>query len=237
MKLINTKVLLALAFLGFNGSAFGHSWAFTNVTNKTLLVQVILSGWYNVDSHLGVYFNVIKPGENADFSWGFGNPRVGHCLSSIRVAELSRNIMGDAMYRRAVNNDRGLFDDHATNGGQNKMLRHPLRELDIVFLTDRTWGMFDEKAQKAAGELTKSVTGTLGEAAKLATAAAATAATGGAAAPAAAVGSSLDFSAVFTSLGGVVQPFMELMRRSKCTGRHFDIVEVNDNLVLVTKEK
>jgi len=243
MKLVNKKVLLALGFLGFSGSALGWTWTFTNVTNKVLLVQVILSGWYNVDSHLGVYFNVVKPGENANFSWGLGNPRAGHCLSSIRVAVLSKDIMGLAMYNRALNDDRKLFDDHAVNGGQNKMLRHPLRESNIVFLKDRTWGMFDEKAQKAASELTGAVAGTLGEAAKLIAAATVTAGTGGAAAPvvgaAGAAGASmLDFSPIFKSVGGIVQPFMELMRRSKCTGRHFDIVETQEaGLTLVTKEK
>jgi len=240
VKLLNIKVLLALGFLGFSGSAFGYTWTFTNITNKPLLVQVILAGWYNVDSHLGVYFNVVKPGQNTDFSWGFGNPRAGHCLSSIRVAALDKNIMGQVMYDRALRNDRALFDDHADNGGQNKMLRHPLREQDILFLADRTWGMFDDKAQKAASKLTGAITGAVGEAAKLAAAAAATGATGGAGAAAvvadAAGGSMLDFGAVFTALGGVVKPFMELMRRSKCVSRHFDIVETQKGLTLVTKE-
>jgi hypothetical protein len=251
MKLVNKKLVLALGLLGFGGSALGYTWTFTNVTNKILLVQVILAGWYNVDSHLGVYFNVVKPGENADFSWGLGNPRAGHCLSSIRVAVLSKDIMGLPMYNRALNNDRKLFDDHAVNGGQNRMLRHPLRESNIVFLKDKTWGMFDEKAQKAASELTGAVAGTLGEAAKLIAAATATVGTGGAAAPvigaagaagavgaAAGAASMLDFSPIFKSVGGIVQPFMELMRRSKCTGRHFDIVESKESgLTLVTKEK
>lgn len=239
MKLLNRKVLLALGFLGFSVPAFGYTWTFTNVTNKVLLVQVILTAWYNPDTHLGVYFNVVKPGENTDFSWGLGNPRVGHCLSSIRVAVLNQDIMGEAMYKKLLVDDRSVYADFSEGGGQKRLLRHPLREIDIVFLQDRLWGMFDEKAQKAASSLTGIIAGTLGEAAKLAVAAGATAGTGGAAAPVAGAGSMLDFSPIFKSLGGIAaQPFMELMRRSKCTGRHFDIVENKDSgLTLVTKEK
>jgi hypothetical protein len=261
MNVLSKKVLLALGFLSFGGSALGYTWTFTNVTNKVLLVQVILAGWYNVDMHLGVYLNVVKPGENSDFSWGLGNPRVGHCLSSIRVAEFNENIMGSVMYQKGLRNDRSIYDDFSANGGQARMLRHPLREVDIVFLQDRLWGMFDQKAQKAAAELTGVVAGALGEAAKLAIAAGVTAGTGGAAAPivgaagaagtagaagvasmagtvAKGAGSMLDFSPIFKALGGITQPFMELMRRSKCTGRHFDIVESKDSgLTLVTKEK
>ena len=235
MNFINKKVLLALAFLSIGGSAFGYSWIFTNVTNKILLIEVKLFGWPSR------YLSTVKPGRNANFEWEFGNPRAGHCIEHIRLAELSKDILGEELYAKALVNLGGV--------PENLLHQHPLRETNITWVPGLVWDTFDQKAQDAAAALSSTAFEAVGEVAKLAATAAAAAATGGASvaaegaaaatvgtAAAAAGSSMLDFSSIFKSLGGVTKSIMTLMEKSKCIGRHFDIVESPETgLTLATK--
>lgn len=222
MKSLRSKMLAACALLGIGGSALGYTWTFTNMTNKTLIIQVILAGWYNVDTDLGVYFNIVRPGENTDFSWGIGNPRAGHCISSIRIAEYSHQRMGyspqkEELFNRSAKALQRAYFDSATQKRdlKKKLLAHPLRELDIKWLPDATWRMFDDKMQQAAQKLADGTASTIEGAVKLA---------------------GYDIDGLLAPLAGATSAFMELLKRSKCMGRHFDIVEKKGQLLLVTKE-
>lgn len=237
MNFFNKKALVAFALLSFSGSAFGYRWSFTNVTSKPLLVEVTLAGWS------AVYYHKVLPGRNADFSWPFGNPRAFHCISTIRVAKLSRAILGKVNYEKCIN---WPFEGVPNDIPLQLFIDHPLREVPIQWLSDRGWGMFDAKAQRAAGLLAKSVGNALSKTVKIvmqaAAATAVTAGTGGAGAPVApvaakAVGSVLDFGPIFTALGETISPIVGFLNKSKCVSRNFDIVEIRKRgIILATHE-
>ena len=84
MKFLQIKALSVLALLTITGSAFGYRWGFTNGTNKTLVIKVVLTG---TDAE---FFNIVGPGMRTEFDWGWGNARAGFCLSSIILGEYKK---------------------------------------------------------------------------------------------------------------------------------------------------
>ena len=132
-----------------------------------------------------MFYHKVLPGRNADFNWAFGNTRWLLCISTIRVAQLSRAILGKANYEKCL---QWPFEGVPHDIPVQMFADHPLREVPIQWLSKTGWGLFDAKAQRAAAALTRSVTTVLSKTAKVvaqaAAATAVTAATGGTAAPA-----------------------------------------------------
>jgi hypothetical protein len=82
MNFLNKKALLALAFLGFNGSMFGYEWNINNKTDKPIIVEMVLQGDIPINHR---YFRIAEPGRPAKFNFGGG--KIGFCYKSIRIAE------------------------------------------------------------------------------------------------------------------------------------------------------
>jgi hypothetical protein len=237
MNAIRKKVLAAAALLSIGGNALGYSWTFVNMTDKYVVIHFKLEAWE------GLYLDIVAPGNNSYFEWKFGNPRSGHCLDFVRLANYVPGIFG---YTPTGNYeaDRAKFEqiknDGSDYGGQHKILhRLGLKEVSIKWLPGRQWDMFSGEAQKAATELATGVGKAVGKGVDAAILAAATAATGGAAAAAAPVASKVSTSDIFAALGSTTGGFMKLLNRSKCMSRFFFIIDVptQGGLMLVTQDK
>ncbi|HSC25553.1 MAG TPA: hypothetical protein VLB80_05065 [Candidatus Babeliales bacterium] len=230
MKGLHIKFAFVFALLTVAGSAFGYDFTFTNVTNKWLVVQVKLSAWG------GIYLNVVAPGRNAEFSWPVGNPRAGYCISSIRIAEYNKNIgrydpYAQKGFDRMIIHERFklMAQDTKQFGGQYLLLQHPLREVPIKWIPDKTWGMFDKTMRDAAEKLATGVADSLEKAIDLGI----QAGTAGAGAP----GAAPSVAGILSPLGSVMGAVMELMSKSKCVSRHFDIIETKkEGIMLATQQ-
>jgi hypothetical protein len=217
MNFLNKKMLLALAFLGFSGSAFGYVWTFTNLTDVPVVIELrLLAFGHN-------YYDIVKPGQNSvRFSWPLGSLKAGFCLDKFFIGELDKNVMGN-MYQAALDNARTATE---TAEGRARIERIGKSEPSIKWISGEKWGTFDQATRDAVNTLSSSVTNIAGEAANVAVAAGAEAATGGATAgTAGTLAAKLNIGKIFDSISSIPGSIMTLAHKSPCASRHFDIIK------------
>lgn len=233
MKFLQKQALTVLALLTITGSAFGYRWGFTNGTNKTLVIKVVLNG---TDAE---FFNVVAPGMRTEFDWGWGNARAGFCLSSIILGEYNRyasepfpanlgsRLNASGLPVRADNpniiNANAIDKAVEARGAWFYSLKNqPMREPKVTFIKDESWGAFDAEVNKAVENLVKGIGITAEKIAELV---------------AKSQGAPLSFGGMTDPLGGMVTSVVDLIKMGKCVSRHFDVLETeNGSIQLFTKQ-
>lgn len=79
MNFLNKKALVALALVGFGGSAFGTDWYIYNKTTKPMMIRMSLLG----DSQ--IYDYLVEPNGLAKFEWP-----TNRCYETITVGEYNK---------------------------------------------------------------------------------------------------------------------------------------------------
>ncbi|HSC25552.1 MAG TPA: hypothetical protein VLB80_05060 [Candidatus Babeliales bacterium] len=217
------KILLLIILLGCAGSAFGYTWKFTNATSKWLVIQVILAGInYNRENHQGVYLAVVGPGRNTEFAFESSfSPTKQAPFSNILIATYDKNFGGIDPTNRillptALQVFKSMAEDTKKDGGQDKLLKHSLKEISIKWIPNIAWDTFNKKIQEALPKLiggTDSLEKAIGEGAEN----------------------------ILSPSGFVVQSFMEFIFHSKNAdrvGRTFIIIDDKSaGLLLAAKKK
>ncbi|HLC07190.1 MAG TPA: hypothetical protein VJJ26_03305 [Candidatus Babeliales bacterium] len=215
------KALAVFALLSTGSSALAYTWGFTNVTNKTLVIKLVLQG---TDAE---FFNIVQPGRRTSFDWGWGNARAGFCLSSIVIGQYNPNVSVNfpgtksGQLPRDTRNTKFFDDSKITQAIDARgpwffaLGRQPIREPKVTFVKDEAWGDFDDKISEAAEKLATGVANTAEKAAELS-------------------GNSID--GLLKETGGIVTSIIELVKTGKCMSRHFDIIEVDKSIQLFTKK-
>jgi hypothetical protein len=107
----------------------------------------------------------------------------------------------------------------------------------IKWLSGLRWGTFDRASRIAVDSLSNSVGNLAGEATNVLIGVGAEVATSGATVGAAGTAAAkLNVGKIFGSLSKIPGSIMELAHKSPCAFRHFDIVNDNGILIVVTKD-
>jgi hypothetical protein len=233
MNRISKKLALILMILSSN-ALIAYEWTFRNLTTKPLVVALKLQAWGYT------YYDVINPGENTSrFSWPIGSWKAGFCISTFLVGEMTkqdlRNIFGKTS-RPTMEEIAYVCGDTV---GRDQLARVGKSEIPIKWISGERWGLFDKSTRAAVKALTKSITGITEEAVNLAVAAGAEAATSGTTGgTAGAAAYKLKLGKIFAILDTIPGTIMDLAYKSRCTARHFDIIEKRDgSLVANTKDE
>jgi hypothetical protein len=236
MNFINKKVLLALAFLGFSGSALGYTWTFTNVTPTAIVIEFTLL------AHSKRYFDILNPGEKSTrFDWpagipGFGGSiKAGFCIDKFFIGELNaghlKSLFGKTTFPTMAEIQR-VCETKTT-----ELARIGKVEPSIEWISGQRWGTFEQTSLDAVNKLSAAVSDVAGEATNLAIAAGAEAATAGASAgTAGTLAAKMDLGKVFNALSSIPGSVMKLAHKSPCASRHFTILKKDGVLMVATKD-
>lgn len=234
MKFLYQKMFIALAFLGFSTSALAHTWIFTNLTEKPIVIEFKLRWWGYT------YYDIVNPGENSTrFDWPVGSLKVGFCVKTFLIGQLEPHHLEALFGDTQLPSSAEIAQACVENNTRDILARVGKRDLPIRWISGEKWGTFDKATRDAMNALTAATTAVAGEAANLALAAGAEVATGGTTAGAAGtVTKKLNLGAIFKTLNSIPGSIMTLAEKSRCTSRHFDIIKDmdTDSLVAVTKE-
>lgn len=230
MNFISKRVLLALAFLGFSGSAFGYVWTFTNVTPTAVVVEFTLLAYGKT------YYDIINPGDNSSrFAWPIGHLKAGFCIDKFFIGELNANhlksLFGKTTFptREEI---RRVCDTRTAD-----LARIGKREPSIEWISGQRWGTFEQTSIDAVNKLSSAIGDVAGEATNLAIAAGAETATAGASAGAAGtLAAKMDLGKVFSVLSSIPGSVMTLAHKSPCASRHFTILNKDGVLMVATKD-
>ena len=239
MNCFNKNVLLALAFLGFSGSAFGYTWTFTNaVANPVCAVLVD----FRLLAHSAIYYDILFPGQNSSrFEWpagipGFGGSlKAGFCVDKFLIGELNENDLKNLFGKTTIPSTQEI--KNVCNNKTADLARIGKREPSIEWISGQKWGTFDTASRDAVNVLSRSVTNLAGEAANVAVAAGAEVGTGGATAgTAGTLAAKLNLGKIFDSLSSMPGSVMTLAHKSPCASRYFTIIRKDGELIVATKD-
>ena len=163
MKFLYQKMLIALACLGFSSPILAHSWIFTNLTEKPIVIEFKLRWWGYT------YYDIVNPGENSSrFDWPTGTWKVGFCVKEFLIGQLEPHnleaLFGDTQLPDATEIARVCVE----NDTREMLARVGKRDLPIRWISGEKWGTFDKATRDAMNALTQATTAVAGEAANLA---------------------------------------------------------------------
>jgi hypothetical protein len=231
MKFVQ-KMLVALACLGVSSQALAYTWAFTNVTEKPVVIS------FKLKSYGYTYYDIVNPGENSTrFTWPTGSLKAGFCVSNFLIGNLEGKTLQELFGKTTLPTTREIEKVCGEDSTRAVLARVGKRDLPIKWISGEKWGEFDKASKDAINVITQAITEVGGEAIDLAIALSAEAATSGSTGGAAGgAAKKLQFGKILKVLNGVPGAIMTLAEKSRCSSRHFDILtSESGNLSLATK--